>query len=368
AFDMISIVSQRYTSLVFFFCFLFASLAQGEDRFDFQKNGQGQWEASTFLNRGEALGQLLRELGVEPNWSDRIWVRGISQANPGLIDSKGQILFAGRTLVIPIDSLSSCLGYPELISRLEQREAPPAPIVVQQEPVVEPTPAPPSPPQEPSEPTKLSFVVRGGAGIAQLYGEEESGITTDLTTDYAGYLDLRLLLHWNSTFDLSLYGRGSSLFLPEITNITSNLEKELYFSGGAGFRFRWGEGFHLGLFGEFRETPRADFNIVTLDIIAAPVVVAGMSFDIRFLSWQESGLFLRLRPQALFPSEKDNVSLQNGFGSQVQLEWAPKVFRDQSGWIVGGEYLFEGQSAEHLLLNDSDQFTHQFYGYLGYVF
>ena len=354
--------------MLFFGIFLFL-VTDLQARFDFSRNSSGEWEATTLAKRGESLGNVLRDLGVEPNWQNRSWVSEISLLNPTQVLADGHIVNIGELVRVPIQSLSQCEGYDILIGRLQAQALPP--LKVQPVPSIEPSQdviEKSVTPEEPLTPTRYSLRLRAGGGVGQLTGDDNQNFTADFTTDISAMGDMEFFIHFNENWDLNFFGRLSYYSYQALDNITSSVESDLYASGGLDLRRQFGRGFWLGVVGEFRQSPWVDFNITSLDVDVISYLLAGLSVDIRVFKGNNYGLYWVLIPQYLFPTEKNNVTWDGGFGAKTRVEWAPINFQESSGWVLGAEYIFESQSATHANNNTSDQISHNALGYLGYHF
>lgn len=360
-----------------FFCLTALYSPLSWSRFSFTQQNQG-WVASTNVQTSEGLGQILREMGVEPNWQNRSWIRDIVQANPGKLASNGQILYSNQNIDIPIESLKYCQGYETLKTEVAQNAPPAQPIA--EPPVVTPPPteAPPSEsivtesdevtaPIEPEQSSlSYSMLFWGGAGFAMIVGEDSNANSTELSSEILGAFGADFFLHWKDFLDFRVFARGTYVSFSPPSNIVVNLEEQLVARFGGGLRYALMPSLWIGAFFESRQAHRADFNLTTLEVNTPQVLVAGMDFDIRVTTWSEKALYLGLAPHFLNEVDHNSISLDSGFGITTKLQLAPYKQVDASGMVYGLEYLFEQQDVSNSFGNISKQSNHNAFAYLGY--
>ena len=199
-----------------FFIIIMSFTLSAQARFEYTQDASGNWVAETKTKPREGLGQIIRDMGLEPNWSDRKWVSQVRDLNPTVINSEGHVIQPGQTLIIPFSALDTCQGYGKLVnSVIENQPIGPVngpilePAPVQESVVIEQEPTPPTPedlPPPPPEPVPVvteehqhrffAGSVWLGLGTSVLSNAEDvTGTNTDLSPPFSYHLGLKIELN-----------------------------------------------------------------------------------------------------------------------------------------------------------------------------
>ncbi len=347
--------------LILSLCLLFSVSAHA--RFNYSQDGNGSWVATTITNSKDGLGQILREIGVQPNWSNRSWVNEIRNNNPNVVDNKGNILSYGESLNIPISALRNCKGYSALIIKLSgmgnnQIDVTNEPINLKTEKThTEPTPRvtnipPPEPMQQ--EPAGMSpvaesknrfFHLWGGLGMSRASNEDKpSSTSTSLNTDASYHLGANINLNLTPKLITELFAQADFRKFKDPVNLAVSQNKKLYLSFGFNLGYWLNSNFRVGFFAESANTPRSVLiTSSTILVTNESFIKLGPSILLPFSISNPSDLTIDVRPSFILSKEVDGINYDSGFGLKTMINY----YFGSSQLFMGFDFNYENQSYEN---------------------
>lgn len=358
----------KVITIVLSFCLLFSVTA--EARFNYNQNNNGEWVASTTTNSKDGLGQILRDLGVQPNWSNRSWVTEIGQVNPNTLDSKGNIQRYGEQLNIPIKTLRNCKGYSALVIKLSgiNTGVTNSPVKLKTEsipPVVAPTiPEATAPPivtdkyqgmKQVSENKTKFFHLWAGVGMSRASNEDvASNTSTALLTDASFHLGTNLKLNLSKKLITELFVQADYRKYKDPDNLIVEQNKKLYLSFGFNLAYWLKSNFRLGFFAESANTPRSNLiSSTTIEATNDSFIKLGPSVLLPFSLNNPSDLTIDLRPSFILSKDVNGVEYDSGFGLKTMINY-----------YFGGSPLFTGFDFNYEVQNNDNVDNNLIDGYI----
>jgi hypothetical protein len=305
---------------------------------------------------GVFLGQMMRHLGLKPDWTNRFWIQSIHQANPGTVDAAGEILFHVEKLKIPLAAMKTLPGY----SRLENDLQPePAPVV----------PVAPEPPQKPfqevaeapvemvDENQSANEYGRGsriwadlGAGAAFFSADNNQSRNADLSTEFniigaVGYLGQ---LHPNHQIYFQFLGQYKTYLPPDNIGVLEDANFLITFQYAYGYRLY--RSLNVRLIGQSQQMNFATFPGSVIDLFTywnhmAGIQVAAPLFDL----W---GKQLAVDLAGFYTLEtSSDFAMDNGFQARLGISFESKAF--ESGYRIGLLGVYHNQLPTGFLTHQS---------------
>ncbi len=313
-----------------------------KDRFRVIIEDNAKVSLKTLTKPSDGLGQIIRELGLQPNWSKRTWVSGVHKANPDKIDKKGAIINSGSEIEIPLESLKDCSGFSKLKSEITSfkhieskkhkalnplnslksaqsnnssyNNQPQLPVKTQEKIVKDTTST--------EKQGRFNMIVWGGVGFSQNSNDDTpSTTTTELNTDLAFQFGANFGYLMESSLYTQIYIYGDHRKYKEPINLGLSQDTDLFLSYGLELGVVT-EKLMLGIFAELAQTARS--QLVTPNLINVSdenAIKFGLNVTLPFTITSEKDLNLTFRPYFINSFDLGNIEYDSGFGIYSGLNY-----------------------------------------------
>ncbi|MCJ8276823.1 MAG: hypothetical protein HRT44_10255 [Bdellovibrionales bacterium] len=319
---------------------------------------------------GVFLGQMMRNIGLQPSWTSRKWIKEIHYANSSVVDASGEILSHDQKLRVPLSALKGLKGYAQLERGFQPKELEPAPPIA---PVVsEPVVMEPKKPVEPvvindeKEKRVLSYKqhhvqVLMGAGAESLKADNGSGSDTTLNSSVNLLVRLDWKLQFNQNNRMGFLMQGQFKEYQDPSNITLVEGSSALFNVDYFYGYRLFNNFYLSVIGNSRMANFILFPGATLQLESAWVHSAGLMVDAPLFYFKHSQISFYASGLVSYTASAD-VDIDSGLFSRSGFKFEPK--ESGSGFVFGAEFVYQSQAP----LGYDSHTSSEGFGYIGYEF
>ena len=291
--------------------------------------------------KGVFLGQMMRNIGLSPDWTNRNWIKYIHENNPQQVDKIGDIQYHDTPIKVPLTSLSILRGFKKLEPKLRVLEqpqpvaqpTPPAPPAVMETKVVKMEPQ--SPPAEPMSSDEFTYRFDVVAGLGGMTLNADDGVSdrAELFSEVDGLLrmDFAGFFSGNHRFDLSLLIQFLTFKAPASVFLGSDEDVLLGF--GYSYGYKVGANTYFSLVGRNQQFNGTAFVNSTIRLTNYLSHSLGLGIETPLYMSSENQLSLYFDALAIL-ADNAIASFGTGFLSSLELKFEP--VNDQSGFLFGG--------------------------------
>lgn len=339
--------------------FLFPALASAIELYDSGTPGAYIKQQPV---QGVYLGQMMRAIGLKPDWTNRSWIQMIHEANPNVVDSKGEILAHDGKLIFPVAALKTLRGYQKLDNQLVPVQQEPEPVVVQQtpEPVVE-EPQPEPPKEEEPQGKNFAFDFSLGFGQEELTVDNGFGSNSTLYSSGNFFATLGLQYKFNENQQMQIAGtyQFKEYEIPASIGLEMDQVDLITFQYSYGYRlFR---NFYARIIGISQNRNFAQFNGNLIDMYTIWIHSWGLQVDTPLFMIGHKQLVAKMA--GLYSVENSTeFEIDGGFLAKGSIEFESQDF--ESGYLLGLHMLYHEQIPAVYTQHSSLEF----WGSVGYRF
>ncbi len=325
---------------------------------------------------GLYLGAMIRQLNLEPDWTNRQWIQLIHRANPDLVDPKGEILAHDNDLRFPLSALKRLKGYqnlenhfttvtPEKIVSPSEEAMPESvsePVVTEEQQTINQTETSPTPTTtDESSPSTYRFDFLIGSGVEDINIDNGIGSDASLSSgaNFVGQLGFKTQFSENHQIHLHGIFQYKNYMSPPSVNVVEDLNFLLDFKYGYGYRMF--KNVFLRLIGQSQQLNFGQYRGALIDLHTLWIQSFGLQldsplFDVGYkqISFEFSGLY-SLSPQADF-------DIDPGYRFSFGFKLEPQGF--ESGWMFNIQASYHNQIPSNFASHSSIEGL----GLIGYSF
>ena len=345
--------------LIFIFFFQFLSLSAHGLSYDVYDHETPYPYIMLQPSQGIFLGQMMRNIGLDPDWQNRRWIDLIHQANPDQVDEAGEILYHSTKLKVPLSALKVLIGYNKLQNHFRPYMPPVEEPAPQPEPVQEV--AEPAPVEEPATTSgvRLDFTIGGGS--ESLSANNGIGNETELFNEANGIFKISFLGIFNDyhRFGFSAMAQLKTYEAPPSVGYTED-HLNLY-----EFRYHYGykifNNVFLDIVGQSRQFNALGFvnNTIVLETYFGHSLGLGIFAPLFYIGPKQMSFYID--GQFIY-ADVAETNFDPGFYASAELKIEPKGI--ESGWLIGARMNYYSQQPE----NYSEHQAYEGLGFLGYAF
>ena len=310
-------------------------------------------------NPGVFLGQMMRNIGLKPDWANRSWIRIIHEANPGQVDAEGEILFHTQQLKIPLAALRTLRGYNTLLPKLQPFDPPPVQTqVVVEEPPVQVVEAKE---EEPEYQSGLRFDIIAGGGSENFKIDDGVANRSELFTEVDAFLklDLQGLFKTNHQWGLSFQTQVKTYEAP--ASVGYNPDAETLFEVRYHYGYQIFNGVFLNFVGQHKQFNVATFLNTAIFLETYMGHSLGVGADIELFDIVHKVVSMYIDIQAIYADTLD-TDTDTGIYSSLEFKVEPKSI--DSGFILGARLNYYS----HPPSGYDDHSSVEGLGFIGYAF
>jgi hypothetical protein len=319
---------------------------------------------------GVFLGQMMRNIGLKPDWGNRRWIEIIHLANPQQVDQAGEILFHTQDLKVPLQALQSLRGYNKLKNYLQPYDPPlqaaapaPEPQMTQQEQPPQQMEEPPEAPMNNEAQTSLGFRfdLLVGAGAETLDANDGVANETSLNTNADIIVQLGLTMQPSEIhrFSIGVTGNVKSYSAPDSVGYEEDSTFLLDIDYAYGVRIF--NNVFLNFIGKSKQYNYVGFvgNAIVLQTEFGHSFGLGMDIPLFYdgayqVSWDWN-------VQALYANSLD-ADTDTGMIASTSIQYEPQYVG--SGWVFGARLNHFNQKPTTY----QDHSSFEGLGFIGYAF
>lgn len=318
---------------------------------------------------GVFLGQMMRNIGLKPDWGNRRWIEIIHLANPQQVDQAGEILFHTQDLKVPLQALKGLRGYNRLQNYLQPYDPPlqpaePAPQPqMQQAKEPQPQPQPQEPMMDNSAEESIGFRLDliAGAGAETLDANDNVANETSLNTTADAIITLGLTLQPSeiNRFYFGLTGNAKTYSAPD--SVGYEEDSTFLFDVEYGYGVRIFNNVFFEITGRSKQYNYIGFvgNAIVLQTEMGHSLGIGM--DIPLFYSGTSQVSWSFNVQGIYANSLD-VDTDTGIYATTSFQYEPQYVG--SGWIFGARLNHFNQKPSSY----QDHSSFEGLGFLGYAF